>query len=553
MATPNDNTKKIVERHIGDQHSGVGESASEAKKEESGCQPFIGIVEEQPNPDRIYPPPSKRFLIITALCLGTLLDAIDITIIGVAVPTISTEFNALDDPVFGVIYKFFDPKKVYLCSILVFEVGSIISASAPSSPVFIFGRAITGCGGAGLLQGALCIVALCVAIEKRPLYLSIVVSSFGAAACFGPVMGGALTDRASWRWCFWINVPVGVVVAIIIVFSLHLEGISNVQRRLPLMQKLRHLDPIGVCLLIASVCCLVLALQWGGFTEPWRSAKVIGLLTGSGLIGITFFIYEWRIGDKAMLPWRVFGQRSVLMGCLYGCFLQMINDTDTYYIPFYFQATQGASAISSGAKFISLVIPEIVAIVITGAIVSKIGHYVPFMIGGACIAALGTGLLTRITLGTPTVEWAAYLVVSGLGIGLGLNLPYTALHVVLSEEDVPIGNGITVLCGQLGGAIGVSVGQSTFLNGLLREIPKLVTGLTAHDIVTAGATNLEKLTTDRETLRRLQIVYAKAVVSTLWLPVAGASAAAICACGMEWKKVTAKEKAKGPNEVEPRG
>lgn len=453
MATNHDSTKDTIEHHTHDQHPDVSESVCDSSpvpeetKNESGCQPFTAIIEEQPNLERIYPSPSKRFIIITALCLGTLLDAIDITIIGVAVPTISTEFNALDDvgwygsaylisltalqPVFGVIYKFFDPKNIYLCSVLVFEAGSIMSASAPNSPVFILGRAVTGCGGAGLLQGALCIVALSVPIEKRPLYLSIVVSSFGAAACFGPVMGGALTDRASWRWCFWVNVPVGVAVAIIIIFFLHLDGISNVERRLPLVQKLRHLDPIGVCLLIASVCCLVLSLQWGGFTEPWRSAKIIGLLTGSGLIGIAFFVYEWKIGDHAMLPLRVFGQRSVLMGCLYGCFLQMINDTDTYYIPFYFQATQGASAISSGAKFISLVLPEIVAIVITGAIVSKIGHYVPFMIGGACIAALGTGLLTKITLGTPTVQWAAYLVVSGLGIGLGLNLPYTALHVVL--------------------------------------------------------------------------------------------------------------------------
>lgn len=186
-----------------------------------------------------------------------------------------------------------------------------------------------------------------------------------------------------------------------------------------------------MCLLIASICCLVLSLQWGGFAEPWRSPKIIDLLIGSGLIGIAFFLYAWKIGDNAMLPLRVFGQRSVLMGCLYGCFFQMINDADTYYIPFYFQATQRASAISSGTKFISLVLPEIVAIVVTGAIVSKIGHYVPSMIGGACIAALGTGLLTRITLGTPTVEWAAYLVVSGLGIGQGLNLPYTALHVLL--------------------------------------------------------------------------------------------------------------------------
>ncbi|KAL9020794.1 MAG: hypothetical protein Q9185_001978 [Variospora sp. 1 TL-2023] len=323
LETCHNSTKDAIEHHNDDdQHHDIGNNnktpchdlwpASEGQKKNDSQPPppFTGIiVEEQPNLPRVYPALLKRSIIITALCLGTLLDAIDITIIGVAVPTISAEFNALDDvgwygsayllsltalqPVFGVVYKFFDPKTVYLCSVLVFEAGSIMSAAAPSSPVFILGRAVTGCGGAGLLQGALCIVALSVPIEKRPLYLSIV----------------------------------------------------------------------------------------------------------------------------------------------------MINDTDTYYIPFYFQATQGASAISSGAKFIALVLPEIVAIVVTGAIVSKIGHYVPFMIGGACIAALGTGLLTRITLGTPTVQWAAYLVISGLGIGLGLNLPYTALHVVLSEEDVPIGNG----------------------------------------------------------------------------------------------------------------
>ncbi|KAL8650813.1 MAG: hypothetical protein Q9210_003611 [Variospora velana] len=541
LATCHNSTKYAIQHHNEDQHLDIdktnGDSlpASEGKKNDSQCQPFTGIIEEQPNLDRVYPALLKRSIIITALCLGTLLDAIDITIIGVAVPTISTEFNALDDvgwygsaylisltalqPVFGVIYKFFDPKTVYLASVLVFEAGSIMSAAAPNSPVFILGRAVTGCGGAGLLQGALCIVALSVPIEKRPLYLSIVVSSFGAAACFGPVMGGALTDRASWRWCFWVNVPVGVVIALIILFFLHLEGVSNVERKLPLLRKLRHLDPVGVCLLIASVCCLVLSLQWGGFTEPWRSPKIIGLLIGSALIGIAFFVYEWKIGDNAMLPLRVFGQRSVLIGCLYGCFLQMINDTDTYYIPFYFQATQGASAISSGAKFISLVLPEIVAIVVTGAIVSKIGHYVPFMIGGACIAALGTGLLTRITLGTPTVQWATYL--------------SSARKMFLSETAL-------LFFAASSAAIAVSVGQSTFLNGLLRETPRLVPNLTAYEIVTAGATNLQKLTTDRETLRQLQIVYAKAVVNTLWLPVAAASAATICACGMEWKKVTAK-------------
>ncbi len=408
---------------------------------------ITGVMEEPPCSDHSYPSTRKTSIIIAALCLGTLLDAIDITIIGVAIPKISTSFDALDDigwygsaylicltalqPIFGVTYKFFNPKRTYLYSVLLFEVGSVLSASAPSSLAFILGRAICGCGGAGILQGALCIVALSVPLEKRPLYLGIVVSSFGVAACFGPIMGGALTDRVSWRWCFWINVPIGAFVAVVVVVLLKLEGTDNTDRRLALKEKLQRLDPFGACLLIASVCCLVLALQWGGSTLPWGSARIVGLLIGFGLLGIAFFIFEWRIGERAMVPLRVFGQRSVLMGCLYVCFLQMINDSDTYYMPFYFQATQGASATSSGAKYLSLILPEIVAVVVTGTIVSKIGHYIPFMVGGGCIAALGTGLLTRITLGTPTLQWAAYLVVSGLEIGLGLNLPYTALHVVL--------------------------------------------------------------------------------------------------------------------------
>lgn len=370
-----------------------------------GEEKTTDVMEQPPCSDPRYPSTAKRSIIIAALCLGTLLDAIDITIIGVAIPNISTSFHALDDlgwygsaylicltalqPSFGVTYKLFNLKRTYLCSVLLFEIGSVLSASAPNSLAFILGHAICGCGGPGILQGALYIVALSVPLEKRPLYLGVVVSSFGVAACFGPIMGGALTDRVSWRWCFWINVPLGACVAGIIVVLLKLKGIDNKDRRLALKEKLQRLDRFGAGLLIASVCCLVLALQWGDSTLPWRSAKIIGLLSSFVLLGIAFFVFEWRIGERAMLPLRVFSRRSVLMGCLYVCFFQMINDSDTYYMPFHFQATQGASATSSGAKYLSLILPEIVAVVVTGAIVSKFGHYIPFMISGAMHRRLG--------------------------------------------------------------------------------------------------------------------------------------------------------------------
>ncbi|KAL8798110.1 MAG: hypothetical protein Q9182_006937 [Xanthomendoza sp. 2 TL-2023] len=244
--------KDMIDSGNQQQHNKAGNAGHDRSPvlKESTPQPTKGFMtdmaEKEEVLDRTYPSPSKRFIIIATLCVGTLLEAIDITIIGVAVPTISAAFNALVDvgwygsayllcltvlqPVFGVIYKFFDPKKVHLSSVLVFEAGSIILASAHTSPIFVLGRAVTGCGGAGILQGALCIVALTVPLEKRPLYLSIVVSSFGAATYFGPIMGGALTDRASWRWCFWLDVPIGGVVAIIIILFLKLEGTGNAER-----------------------------------------------------------------------------------------------------------------------------------------------------------------------------------------------------------------------------------------------------------------------------------------------------------------------------------
>lgn len=209
---------------------------SNAEKQED-AQAAVQEVPSTDSPEH-YPTGWKFGLLIISLCLGTLLVAIDNTILTVAIPKITSVFNSLDDvgwygsayllsitalqPSFGTIYKYFDVKITYLVSMVVFEggtnpvlfchcrradsavVGSIICAAAVNSPMFILGRAIAGVGAAGLFQGALCIVGYTVPKPKRPIYLSLVVSVFGLATCFGPVSGGAFTTKVSWRWCFWM-------------------------------------------------------------------------------------------------------------------------------------------------------------------------------------------------------------------------------------------------------------------------------------------------------------------------------------------------------------
>ncbi|KAL8763455.1 MAG: hypothetical protein Q9184_000763 [Pyrenodesmia sp. 2 TL-2023] len=185
-------------------------------------QPFPATHDNDTTPadSTHYPGGWRLAVIMVSLCLGTLLVAIDNTIIGIAIPQISTEFDSLDDigwygsaylltvtalqPTFGNIYKHFDIKITYIISVLVFEVGSILCAAAPNSYTFIIGRAVAGAGSAGIFQGALVIIGYITPLEKRPLYLGIVVSAFGIATCFGPILGGVLTAEATWRWCFWM-------------------------------------------------------------------------------------------------------------------------------------------------------------------------------------------------------------------------------------------------------------------------------------------------------------------------------------------------------------
>ncbi|OTB08908.1 hypothetical protein M426DRAFT_260239 [Hypoxylon sp. CI-4A] len=492
----------------------------------------------------------RLVVVIGSLCLGIFLLGLDMNIIGVAVPRITTEFKSLNDiawygsaylltvtafqPMFGNLYKYFNAKAVYLISLLLFEVGSIVCASAPKSSILILGRAILGFGAAGLLQGALAIIGYIVCLDKVPLFQGVVVSALGISVCVGPLIGGALTE----------NAPAGVCVIVVILLFVRIQqSSSQTNRNLPLKAKLRHMDMVGTVLFLGAVCCLLLVLQWGGQTYPWKDSRCIGLFVGFGALTVCFCFWQWRQGENAIIPLRILRKRSICMGALVLFFLGMSSLTYAYYLPIYFQSVQGVSTTESGVRFIALVLPQIVGLVVVGAFVTKWGYYVPYMISGVIITSVGAGLLTLINISTPTVEWAAYMVVNGLGIGMAQQLPYTALQAVLekryiglpSENNAPanLPTAIAVFSYQLGGALSVAIGQNLLLSKLIVSVPKHTDVVSPFEVIAAGATGLSAIAPTPEVLYALRSAYAEAIRDTFTLALAAACFAFPFSCAME--------------------
>ncbi|OCL09619.1 permease of the major facilitator superfamily [Glonium stellatum] len=499
-----------------------------------------------------YPTGFALAMTLFSLALGTFLMALDTTIIAVAVPKISTQFNALGQVgwigssylitlttfqvIAGKTYKEFNPKTTYMVLVIVFEAGSIICATALSSVAFIVGRAIVGVGAAGLIQGALGIITYISTLEKRPFHLAIVISVFGITNSCGPMIGGVFTDRVSWRWCFWVNLPFGGLTLILVLLFLDVKTLgSSSARQHPIHVKLKRLDPVGFVLLISSVCCLFIALQEGGTSVPWKSARIIGLLIGFGLLGVLFWVSQWMMRDDALVPVRFFRQRTIVFGSLFLFCDNMSNYLKLYYLPFYFQAVLDTSAIRSGVNYMALAVPQFFALLLSGGLVSRFGYYMPAILFGQALCVVGTGFLTQINTTTSTAEWAGYMILVGFGLGMGINIPHIAIQAVMeTDEDIFLANGIATLFSQLGGSIAISMGNALLINGLDASVPTYAPGVSAKAIIDAGPLNLSEFASSAAVLSNLRVAYGKAIQHVLIFALVIICTSVPVACGMQW-------------------
>ncbi|KDN71392.1 putative major facilitator superfamily transporter [Colletotrichum sublineola] len=454
-----------------------------------------------------YPSGLRLFLILFSFLVSMFLVALDRLIIATALPKITDDFHSVTDIgwygsayllstcafqlLFGKLYAYFPVKHVVVLSVIFFEIGSAICGTAQSSIALIAGRAIAGVGDAGILAGSTVVLVYSVPLCRRPKYQGICGAVFAIASAVGPLLGGAFTSsHATWRWCFLINLPLGGVALLLIACAM--KPLGQTHEKASLGDRLRQLDIKGTIALIPGVVCLLLALQWGGIKYAWNAPRSIILMVLAAVLLLVFVAIQVLLPETATIPPGIIKQRSIVFSAWISFFFGGQLMIFLYFIPVYLQAIKGFSAIESGIRILPLILSITIFGAISGTVTTRIGYYNPVLILGACVMAIGGGLLTTLTVKTEVGQWSAYQVIYGMGVGLSSQVANLAAQTVLreSEADVSVGVGIMFFSQTFGGAIFTSVGQDILNSQLEKHTMGLHDGI---DLEKSGATTLTNL------------------------------------------------------------
>ena len=315
----------------------------------------------------------------------------------------------------------------------------------------------------------------------------------------------------------------------------------------PFRERISELDYIGPLLFVPGVTCLLLALEWGGVKYPWNSSILIGLFCGFAVLSLIWVYSQYRLGKRATIPSQLFLQRTVLFASFYS-FLFVGFQIVAYYLPLYFQAVKETTARSSSINILPIVITMIIAAAVGGFLITKTGHWVPFMIGGPTIASVGIGLMSTFGVNTTFSEWFGYQILAGIGIGVALQVrnptpkhatnsetPFLAVQSVVTMEELPIATSITLFFSQTGASVFLTVAQTAFFGKLLTRMQAINPALSREDIIRAGATGLKELVAESQVSEMLA-AYGVCLDAVFHVAAAITAAAVIMGFGVKWKR-----------------
>ncbi|KAL3480069.1 major facilitator superfamily domain-containing protein [Aspergillus californicus] len=420
--------------------------------------------------------PSLTSWRLTLVTIGILLTyltvGIDESIVSTALPTIAAEFNSTQDigaygsafllpqavlqPFFGKLYAVWSIKPVYLGSLALFEVGSVIAASAKTSSALIGGRALSGIGAVGLTVGGLIILTTMAKPQVQNVLVAIASAVISISSVLGPLLGGVLVDGPGWRWCFWINLPIGGAVLFLLFASMMFPTPKTPERAQPLREKLMHLDPLGTALFALCLISLLLALQYG-VDRPWNDTTIIVLLCVSAASFPFFIFQQMKRKREGLFPLRIIRRRNVWAACGLLSFLFATLGAIFYYLPLFFQAVQGLSARDSGFRTIAYVVSSALGVGIAVAAMTKLRHLNPLLIAGSSIFWISTGLFTTFKVDSSTAYIVGIQILAGVGFGLCVLCQTVCPRLVLSKKDVQLCHSVTLMLQVLASTLSIQV------------------------------------------------------------------------------------------------
>lgn len=445
----------------------------------------------------------------STMLFSIFLYALDGTIVAVIQATIVTEFDALGDLAWnnvgflmgatatvmfwGQVYAQFNSKWVYLFNVVVFEVGSALCGAAPNMNALIVGRCICGVGGAGLYVGVFTLVAATTTMAERPLYVSGTGLTWGLGTVLGPVVGGALEQSpVGWRWAFYINLFIGAACAPAWLFLLPSK---DPRPGVPFKSRVKELDYAGIVLLVGCLVSLIMAINFGGVTYAWGSGQIIGLFVCAGVMFTLLAVQQSRTLfvalPRRLIPVQFFRKYTVII--LFVCTSASAAGVfvPIFFVPLFFQFTRGDGALDAGVRLLPLIIVLVVTISINGALMAKLGYYMPFYLFGGLLCVAGGALMYTVQQDTSQGRVYGYTVLIGAGVGMWIQASFSVAQAIVDPENVPAAIGFITLAQFLGNTTALAIANAVFLNEAEVRVRQLLPDLSVSEIQAAisGVTN----------------------------------------------------------------
>lgn len=459
-------------------------SQSSADDAASAGTAVAGAAGELPEP--IHMSHKQILVVLSGLMLGMLLAALDQTIVSTALPRITSDLGGQEHlawvvtaylltstastPLYGKISDLYGRKVIFQVAIVIFLVGSALAGASQNMTELIFTRALQGLGAGGLITLALAIIGDVISPRERGRYQGYFGAVFGLSSVVGPLLGGFFTEQLSWRWVFYINLPLGIVALLV----------TSVVLDIPFHRRDHKVDYMGAAILVAGTSALLLALSLGGKAHHggfgWGSAQIVGLFVVAGVLGVAFVLWEGR-AEEPIVPLRLFHNRVFTVANVIAFILGFAMFGAIVYLPLYMQVVRGASPTISGLELLPLMVGVLTASIGSGRIITKIGRYKMFPIIGMALTAIGFYLMTLVKEQTPYWGLAAAMLVIGLGMGCVMQVLVLAIQNSVPYRDLGVGTSSNTFFRSMGSSIGVAVFGALVTNMLTNYVVAHTTNL----------------------------------------------------------------------------